>query len=103
MPESNRPERTMKTLLPESHPVRRRSTGGRHFGEYASGIMNNLRPTRSRRMTLTAAFWAAALLSTTNVNPLAAESTAKAAGVLFGETFDDARLTERGWYDGRTF
>ena len=54
-------------------------------------------------MTLTAAFWAAALLSTANINLVAAESTAKAAGVLFGETFDDARLTERGWYDGRTF
>ena len=54
-------------------------------------------------MTLTPAFWAAALLSTANINPVAAESTEKAAGVLFGETFDDARLTERGWYDGRTF
>ena len=54
-------------------------------------------------MTLTAAFWAAALLSTANINPVAAESTDRATGVLFGETFDDARLTERGWYDGRTF
>jgi hypothetical protein len=54
-------------------------------------------------MTLTAAFCAAALLSTANINPVAAESTTKAAGVLFGETFDDARLKERGWYDGRTF
>ena len=34
---------------------------------------------------------------------LPAESTTKATGVLFAEAFDDARLTERGWYDGRTF
>ena len=54
-------------------------------------------------MTLTAAFWAAASLLTANIDLVAAESTFRAAGVLFGETFDDARLTERGWYDGRTF
>jgi predicted amidohydrolase len=53
-------------------------------------------------MVLTALFWAVSLL-TVNINLVAAQSTAKAAGVLFGETFDDARLTERGWYDGRTF
>src|SRR3954467_7996860 len=64
--------------------------------------MNNPSSTRSRRTTLTAAFWAAASLVTANIGLVAAESTEKAAGVLFGETFDDARLTERGWYDGRT-
>jgi predicted amidohydrolase len=54
-------------------------------------------------MTLTAAFWAAAALLTVNIDLVAAESTARAAGVLFGEAFDHARLTERGCYDGRTF
>ena len=56
-------------------------------------------------MTLTTAFWAAAFLLTSNgtSGPVAAGSADRATGVLFGETFDDARLTERGWYDGRTF
>ena len=56
-------------------------------------------------MTLTTAFWAAAFLLTSNWNirSVAAGPADRATGVLFGETFDDARLTERGWYDGRTF
>src|ERR1700712_4075731 len=67
--------------------------------------MNNLHSTRSRRMTLTTAFWAAAFLLTSNANtrPVAAESANRTTGVLFAEAFDDARLPERGWYDGRTF
>ena len=52
---------------------------------------------------LATVFWAAVLLWTANLRLVAAESTANASGVLFGESFDDARLTERGWYDGRTF
>ena len=67
--------------------------------------MNHLHLSRSRRMTLTTAFWAAAFLLTSNWNTrsVAAESADRATGVLFREGFDDARLLERGWYDGRTF
>ncbi len=42
---------------------------------------------------LPAAQWSAA----------AAESAGKLPGVLFSESFDDARLLQRGWYDGSQF
>src|SRR4029077_4667751 len=56
-----------------------------------------------RRRAFTAAFWTAAVLGSTNPRAVAGEFTGWAAGMLFRESFDDARLPERGWYDGQTF
>ena len=38
-----------------------------------------------------------------NIGLLEAEPTDQAGGILFRESFDDARLLDRGWYDGQTF
>jgi predicted amidohydrolase len=45
----------------------------------------------------------AAVLMTTQIGTLSAQSVDKASGVLFREGFDDGQLLKRGWYDGETF
>jgi predicted amidohydrolase len=45
----------------------------------------------------------AAVLLGTSTGTLSARSIDEAEGVLFREEFDDGRLPQRGWYDGRTF
>ena len=51
---------------------------------------------------MTAALGMAALLWATAAEGIAVDSVDEATGVLFREGFDDARLLERGWYDGRS-
>ena len=58
--------------------------------------------TRGPRIRIAAALGMAALLWAA-AEGIAEDSVDKAAGVLFREGFDDARLLERGWYDGRSF
>ncbi len=65
--------------------------------------MHNQLWTQCRRGAITAAFWTAAVLWTTTSKVVAGGPTDRAAGLLFREAFDDARLPERGWYDGQTF
>ena len=60
-------------------------------------------PTRSLASTTAAMIHTAAVLLATNLAAAAIEPMDKAAGLLFGESFDDSRLLERGWYDGRSF
>src|SRR5262245_54995756 len=57
---------------------------------------------RSRSTTLTVAIWFPALLLTANVQLVCAERAGTRTSVLFRESFDDAALPGRGWYDGRT-
>src|SRR4051812_7327351 len=61
--------------------------------------------TRPRGHGSAIAMWAAtaAALMATPVSTSAARSADEAEGVLFREGFDDDRLPERGWYDGRAF
>src|SRR5215813_5603 len=55
-----------------------------------------------RRGAIAAAFCTAAVFGTTVSSVVAGEPTDRAAGILFREAFDDARLPGRGWYDGQT-
>ena len=59
--------------------------------------------TSPRRGQTTIAMWVvtAAVLMATQIGTSSAQSIDNAAGVLFREGFDDARLPERGWYDGQ--
>jgi predicted amidohydrolase len=57
--------------------------------------------TRGPRTRIAAALGMATLLWATATEGIAVDSVDEAAGVLFREGFDDARLVERGWYDGR--
>jgi len=58
---------------------------------------------RNRRTTITTVIRTAVVLLLTNLAAVAAQPMDKAAGSLFREGFDDARLLERGWYDGQRF
>src|SRR3954454_14636871 len=61
--------------------------------------------TRTRWRGPTMAAWAvtAATLLATPTGTSTARPADDAEGVLFREGFDDDRLPERGWYDGRSF
>jgi predicted amidohydrolase len=59
--------------------------------------------TRGTRTPLAAVLGMATLLWATATEGIAVDSVDEATGVLFREDFDDARLLERGWYDGRSF
>ena len=61
--------------------------------------------TRTRKLGMAIAMWAmtATTLIGTSTGTLSARPIDEAEGVLFHEGFDDDRLPERGWYDGRTF
>jgi hypothetical protein len=58
---------------------------------------------RKGRTTITAAIRTAVFLLVSNLATVAAGPAGKTAGLLFSEGFDDARLLERGWYDGQRF
>src|SRR5262249_48303074 len=62
-------------------------------------------PTMIRKLGAAIAMWAmtAMTLSFTSTGTLSARPTDEAEGVMFREGFDDDRLPQRGWYDGRTF
>jgi hypothetical protein len=67
--------------------------------------MNDARFPR-RRAALVAFFGAIGVLLAINSRRAAAQSAEvenRPAGVLFSEGFDDARLPDRGWYDGQKF
>ena len=61
--------------------------------------------TRTRGLGPSIAMWAVtvAALMILPIRTSSARSIDEAEGVLFRESFDDARLPERGWYDGQTF
>src|SRR5690349_11698179 len=61
--------------------------------------------TKTRKPGAAIAIWAmtAAALVCTSTGRLSARPIDEAEGLLFREGFDDDRLLQRGWYDGRTF
>jgi predicted amidohydrolase len=61
--------------------------------------------TGARKLGSAIAMWVvtAATLIWTPTETLCARPIDEAEGVLFREGFDDDRLAQRGWYDGRTF
>src|SRR5690349_6486365 len=61
--------------------------------------------TRTPKLGAAIAMWvmAAAALICTSTGRLSARPIDETDGVLFREGFDDDRLLQRGWYDGRTF
>jgi predicted amidohydrolase len=56
-----------------------------------------------QQASIAAAIGAALSLPATTRRAVSAEPMDKRLGLLFREGFDDARLLERGWYDGKAF
>ncbi len=65
--------------------------------------MRNASSARPRGLATLTAFGVTLIALTVRHASLAADPSDPPDGVLFHESFDDNRLGERGWYDGRTF